>query len=788
MLAPDAILYYALHFLSILPSFCLLIAYRRYPTISCYSVTLLLDSIISGVIGLIISTLDNGMRICHIQAVLITYVICSLAIWPACIEFTTWIGWNYDVYEREPVDDERQMRGLMHAREGARRQMTKKLLYGCMGAGWLFPTFIALLMVLLVRDVTFEPWSYHCTISKRNLPFAFTQFFTSKIIRVLGVFFICLLAMTATIIFSVLNAMLIRRHRNASRGITDISLHKRIPIFGIAVSILLFISLVMELICTLAESSVKSMGTWPDFLMALLPYMTFLILGTNLNFRMNSSASLSGSIHISLEGSSIIDVHERSITPSGIQENSLSPQQIQENLSSSPMSKIMQEKNQVQTTLSYLSSTGPSTFSQRMDPNSPNPFMHRKNPLLTIKIPNDDAIYNKKGKHYKISKRKNSSLKTPFVTEFGNSVGNNSSKNGKRKETESNASGVKDISAIVGEEPTTYGRSTAFHRVSTMRSSQTTTQSPKRHVAECEDTAGASLSSQSGDAEEVHDPSDKMLKEDYYHKEFSFEKRSNNDLVMFPSDLGFYPNDNNKDLNSLRKTEPSSDKDVIQNLSISLYGDTAGELFSATIPQGSVKEHSDVGGLNRGLLLQHSISSSASVKGSPSSSPTQQVPRRQQKQKVKSISPSVSFVDTPGQSSSNNLRLEKIPEERLDLEFFLVDVNLPMTPSFGMTSKTQITKSEKSSSGSSNSHNSMGTISANSRYSNNNGFTLTPRGNIPLHLLNRNSTGSLSTNSGSKDSRGSSKGSTIDFGFYEEEKMREFRRLIKSWDPDISRI
>jgi hypothetical protein len=63
------------------------------------------------------------------------------------------------------------------------------------------------------------------------------------------------------------------------------------------------------------------------------------------------------------------------------------------------------EKSSLEEQAAYQSTPGPSTFSQRTDPNAPDPFTHRKNPSLTINVSQNNKRISK-GKRTSVSIRK----------------------------------------------------------------------------------------------------------------------------------------------------------------------------------------------------------------------------------------------------------------------------------------------------------------------------------------------------------------------------------------------
>ncbi|CAG8498881.1 2458_t:CDS:2 [Acaulospora colombiana] len=458
----------------------------------------------------------------------------------------------------------------------------------------------------------------------------------------------------------------------------------------------------------------KDIGSWPDFLIALLPYLTFIIFGANSNLLMNRfpcSAPLTGSTHTSLESSPTTEVHI-----------SLFPQQIRENFSlSSSTSQMTQEKP---TTPLRSLSPGPSTFSQRVGPNSLDPFMHRRNPSLTIKITNDNVNRNRKGKckiSTTISKRKSNSCKRSLGFERTTRE-NDGGKNGKRKESDISASSGKDTSAMKSGVSMNYGR----------RSPQTTAQPPIiKNGAECGSTSETSSPSSS-----LEESPDDRSSEVQYHKQFSFEKRSKVDsIIEIPPNFEINTNENNgEDKGSLKKPKSSPVKVVVRRLSSPPFNGALREL--PIIMNSSQSLEKERPGIN----------------GTFSSS---------QKQRVTLTLPVVSFA-----------RSESRPPSQYTFNH--------------TTNLSSPSKSEKSFSDSSNPRYSVGTLSTKS-YCNNGGFTLTPRENLPLYILNRNYAEPSSIKSEGESSGGllSKWSATSDLGFYEEEKMREFRRFVKSWNPGI---
>lgn len=67
---------------------------------------------------------------------------------------------------------------------------------------------------------------------------------------------------------------------------------------------------------------------------------------------------------------------------------------------------LAMEKSSLEEQAAYLSTPGPSTFSQRTNPNAPDPFSHRKNPSLTINVSQNNNNRISKGKRTSVSIRK----------------------------------------------------------------------------------------------------------------------------------------------------------------------------------------------------------------------------------------------------------------------------------------------------------------------------------------------------------------------------------------------
>ncbi|RHZ60181.1 hypothetical protein Glove_357g20 [Diversispora epigaea] len=463
MISNDARVYYSLHLTSMLLSLFLIIVYRKNNNknqlIVCYSVTLLLASIVSGIIGLSLGAEGNGMtlnRTCKCQALLFVYITYSLTIWPICMEFKTWKqlknierrinnnnnnnsnnnnnnNHNHNNRNNRNNDNNNENNGNNNENNNGNNENNRKrrdfLLIWCIVIAWLLPMLMTFINWLLG---SLDLWSYHCMIS------------INATYSIFGMFLMCVIATIITLMISICNIFLIRNRNNNNclntrinddilTLIKEISLHARVIIFGIITSIILMAFFVIKSIQILDNLSYTSITTtWTDFLLVVLPYITFLIFGTTkeasqyytpICFKRTNTISLVdqfSTINPNLrkpcephDEDSIISFTTRSHTTASSLEGSLIIE-----MQDKVYSPQIKEK--------YKSgSPGPSTFSQRMNPISPDPFIHRKNPPLTIKVFSCNSSCNSSC----CNSNRNSSCSCNSNNNNSNNSNNSSSKN-----------------------------------------------------------------------------------------------------------------------------------------------------------------------------------------------------------------------------------------------------------------------------------------------------------------------------------------------------------------------
>lgn len=190
MITNDAIIYYSLHIISIPFSLFLIIVYTQrrrrsnFCIIVCYAITLILSSMISGIFGLFMVTFDNRLGSCKFQALLYVYVTYSLTIWPACMEFNTWMRFK-DMNRRIKGDhngnddDCRKGRGQSNSEidysdennycngcnNGNSEPIRKVIIVFLYIVAWLLPMLITLTNWFLAKNRGLDLWGYHCMIS-----------------------------------------------------------------------------------------------------------------------------------------------------------------------------------------------------------------------------------------------------------------------------------------------------------------------------------------------------------------------------------------------------------------------------------------------------------------------------------------------------------------------------------------------------------------------------------------------------------------------------------------------
>ncbi|CAG8631906.1 16406_t:CDS:2 [Dentiscutata erythropus] len=700
--------YHFINILSLPLTFILTIVYKdhkNHPTIACYSGTLFLASLVSGLVGFIRliqgSTFEQNI-ICSFQGVMMIYIVLASEIWPACIAFNVWIQFNF----------------------GSVRWSNRRLLFVYMTIGWGIPIVLTLAALINTNmNGGMIPWPNYC------MP--------APSIFLVVIFFIGVAAITTTLALSVRDVLLTIKYDIGQLGdnfvVVNNSLNKRIAIFGIAITAPFFIVFIASTISFLIENQLNFV--WiicADFAMSAMPWITFVFFGTT--------------------SEAVRKYLPRCCFSSGNRDNvSVKPSRsLRKNInvpSSSSREPSLDDLIAVSEGEKVFSQTPPpnfgmpggstvSSFSQRADPNSPNPFSHRKNPSLTIKIDPIKPDYGSKIVNSRVSrirkgKERVTSIRNSFLykTHPNNSTDDYSYSNVLSSES-MNKDSSKNRKADVS-----HGKSTAFHEiVSPNRRSPRQT----RHTIT------------EGNKVEKHEFPGEPKK--YLLKQFSFEKRHKSEsIINLPSEFGVKVQSQNSSL-SIPQTDnhlvtiisppttshitvtnnsqniiplPQSENSVtpetlmVSGLQNEQNQITARGSLSSLKPQIglSAPPHKSSKESLKNKPIHHSLNLSINNGSSSSTNATFGSPVTPKSMEL--ISTVNSFLDA---ESSNNNPLSRSPS-----------VGLPSTPSFG-TMAVRSTKSRPNTQlSSSSSKSSKTTVSSNNRSStsttrSSNGFTLTPRG------------------------------------------------------------
>ncbi|RIA96031.1 hypothetical protein C1645_756205 [Glomus cerebriforme] len=258
----------------------------------------------------------------------------------------------------------------------------RQILLSFMALAWGLPLFFTVAaFVLAVSEDGLKPWLYYCMLSEPAIGPA------------IGIYFVSLCAIIATIIMTAWNVKLVCDESE------DIELAKRIIAFGVIVTLPICLATLARAFTVLINNNIDNMGMWPDYLFVTVPYFTFMIFGTRpeliKRFIPSSSPCQRNRGDSLLLRFSIINPTLRREIDEREQRLSLT---------------LNTEKSSLEEQTSRPSTPGPSTFSQRTNPNAPDPFSHRKNPSLTINVP-----YNNNNRISKGKSRSSVSIRKSFL-------------------------------------------------------------------------------------------------------------------------------------------------------------------------------------------------------------------------------------------------------------------------------------------------------------------------------------------------------------------------------------
>ncbi|CAG8441516.1 9620_t:CDS:2 [Funneliformis caledonium] len=373
----DAVAYYTLHIISLPLSLTLFVLYKNhkhYSTVAYFALTLFLSSINSCYLAFAKNgNLEDTANTfaCAFQAFFLTYLNTSIALWLVCIEYKMTL-----IFTRN--------RGRMRQRLQQSEILGKHELLSFMALSWGLPLFFTITAtVLAISKNGLEPWLYYCMISNPAIGPA------------IGIYFVSMCSIIITTILIAWNIKLIYERESNDVEEIDIDLSRRVIAFGIITSLPICLSTFARLLMTLMLNWVDNTGMWPDFLLVTIPYFTFMIYGTTPKiFRKFSHESPCRQKN----RSDNLLVNFAIINPT-LRRDSIEGRQRHLSLSSS-LTKPSSEES-----IARSSAPGPSTFSQRTNPNAPDPFSHRKNPSLTINVPGQQRV----------RKRSSSSIRKSFL-------------------------------------------------------------------------------------------------------------------------------------------------------------------------------------------------------------------------------------------------------------------------------------------------------------------------------------------------------------------------------------
>ncbi|CAG8576664.1 9143_t:CDS:2 [Racocetra persica] len=663
--------------------------HKNHPTIACYSGSLFLTSLASSLIGFIRLIQNSKSE---------QSIICSLQ--GVLIIYVTLASDIWPVCIAFNVWVQFNSNSL----QGRDRWSIRMLLFVYAIISWgvpVFLTFAASIKSIMNGDMI--SWPNYCFPTPSGIHTA--------------IFLICVAAMTTTLAFSVRNVILTIKYDTGQLG--DSLVINRINFVWV--------------ICA-------------DFAMSATPWITFVFFGTTseavrkylprfcFSYKDNDKIPVRPSMidRKSINTSSFLS-HEPSLDDSTVvTEEKGSPQTPQHNFAMPGGSSV-------------------STFSQRVDPNSPDPFSHRKNPSLTIKIdpirPADDSkMANSRVSRVRKGKERATAIKKSFLYKTY-ADGSNDDYGSKNQDSSKNKK--VDVSR---------GKSSAFHETAmpNRRSPRQT-----RHTI----TEGSKIQSR----DIMNEPVRFLL------KQFSFEKRHKSEsIIKIPLEFGIktYSHHSLLSIPSLNKvTDNKTTDNHVENV-----------MSSSSTSQIVVTDDSQ-----NIMPLPQSLSSLIPQTGL--SAPPRKSSKESMKKQTINYPPNFYLTVNNGSLSTNatfgsqitpNSMVTGIVNSSLDQNLFAESSNnlsfrspslkLPSTPSFGtmavhstQRTNTQSSSSSKSSKTSSNNRSSAGTTRSS------NGFTLTPRGSYPF-----NTTRPVTNNDNGS--------SSLAFDDENEERMGELRRIVEEFN------
>ncbi|RIB01195.1 hypothetical protein C2G38_2256303 [Gigaspora rosea] len=731
--------YHFIQVLSLPLTFILIIVYKghkNHPTIACYSGTLFLQSLVSGLVGFIRATQSSQSEqnvICSFQGALMTYVLLALNIWPTCIASNVWIQFNSDsLQERE-------------------RYSNRRLLFLYMIISWGIPLILSL-VVLINSSMNggMIPWPNYC------MP--------APTIFLAAIFFINVAAIITTLALSVRDVLLTIKYDTGQLSdnlvVVDNSLNKRIAIFGIAITAPFFIISIASIISFLIENRLNFVWVISaDFGMSTMPWITFVFFGTTSEaarkYLPKCCFPKENRNNIQVKPSTINRSLRKSINVPSLPSRESSPDDL---TVITREIKIFPQTPELNFGMPGGSTV--STFSQRAGPNSTDPFCHRKNPSLTIKIDPIEPANGSKTVNFRTSRiRKGKERMTTFRKSFlrktntDDSIDNYNYLSGSVNKYSSKNKKI-DVSR---------GKSSAFYETTPNRRSPRNTIIEENKIETCEF-------------------SDET--KNYFLKQFSFEKRQKSEsIIEIPSEFQnssfLLQTDNNIILQSSisQMTTMNNSQNIVplpqsenmisgrkqkQIMTGGSLSSLAPQIGLSVPPHKTSKESlkekaiHNLHNLHNSPYIYLTVNNESSSKATFGSTVTS-----------KSIETDNSLLDQDYAESSKNNHLDSSPS-----------LGLPSTPSFGTMAMRSTTSRTNTQSSSSSSKSSKTTVTNNRSSTgttrSSNGFTLTPRGSRAFN----NATRFVIDND-----NGSSSPALDDEN---EERMRELRQIVEEFDDQSS--
>ncbi|CAI2174549.1 14881_t:CDS:2 [Funneliformis geosporum] len=378
----DAVAYYTFHIISLPLSLTLFILYKNHKhhsTIAYFALTLFISSINSCYLAFA----NNGNLgdtantvACAFQAFFVTYLNTSIALWLVCIEYNGIL-----IFTRRRRSRQRLQQNEIFG---------KNDLLSFMLMSWGLPLFFTITATILaISKNGMEPWLYYCMISKPAIGPA------------IGIYFVSMCSIIITIILIAWNIKLIYDRESNVDDEIDIDLSRRIIAFGIVTLLPICLATTARLLMMLMMNWVDDTGMWPDFLLVMIPYFTFMIYGTKPEiFRNFSQEPISLSCRQKNRSDNLL-INFAIINPT-LRRDSIEGRQRNPSLYSS-FTKPSSEES-----IARSVTPGPSTFSQRANSNATDPFSHRKNPSLTINVPGQY-------RNNRVRKRSSASIRKSFL-------------------------------------------------------------------------------------------------------------------------------------------------------------------------------------------------------------------------------------------------------------------------------------------------------------------------------------------------------------------------------------